>query len=110
VVTIVWCASRSSIGELPIPGGWTMSMAWRRLPGKTWPGTAAACLRIRVVMRGDHAAVRRPNSVVLPPGLGRTGKTRLGRLTARVGMGCVFVWTVFGMALFGWALRGRRSR
>jgi predicted metal-binding membrane protein len=32
--------------------------------------------------------------------VGRTGKTRLGRLTALVGVGYFFVWTVFGMAAF----------
>jgi len=25
-VTIVWCASMSAMGEMPMPGGWTMSM------------------------------------------------------------------------------------
>jgi hypothetical protein len=28
-VTIVWCASMSA-GEMPMPGGWTMSMAWMK--------------------------------------------------------------------------------
>ena len=27
-VTIVWCARMSAMGEMPMPGGWTMSMAW----------------------------------------------------------------------------------
>ena len=31
---------------------------------------------------------------------GRAGHTRLGRLTALVGLGYFFVWTVFGMAVF----------
>ncbi len=26
-VTIVWCVSLSALGEMPMPGGWTMSMA-----------------------------------------------------------------------------------
>ena len=30
----------------------------------------------------------------------RTGETRLGRLTALVGVGYFFVWTIFGMAAF----------
>ena len=37
-VTIVWCASMSAMGEMPMPGGWTMSMAWMRMPGQTWTG------------------------------------------------------------------------
>jgi predicted metal-binding membrane protein len=32
--------------------------------------------------------------------VGRTGETRLGQLTAFVGLGYFFVWTVFGMAAF----------
>ena len=30
-VTIVWCASMSAMGEMPMPGGRTMSMAWMRI-------------------------------------------------------------------------------
>src|SRR5215472_8991661 len=41
-VTLVWCASMSAIGELQMPGGWALSMAWMRMPGQTWPGGAAA--------------------------------------------------------------------
>jgi hypothetical protein len=42
--------------------------------------------------------------------VGRRGETRLGRLTALVGVGYFFVWTAFGMAAFplGAALAGRR--
>ncbi len=32
--------------------------------------------------------------------VGRTGETRLGRLTALVGIGYFLIWTVFGMAVF----------
>ena len=31
-VTIVGCASRSAMGEMPMSGGWTISMAWMRQP------------------------------------------------------------------------------
>jgi hypothetical protein len=40
-VTIVWCASVSAMGEMPMPGGWTMSMAWMPMCGQTWPGAPA---------------------------------------------------------------------
>jgi hypothetical protein len=33
-----------------MPGGWTMSMAWMRMPGQTWPGDAVSFLGIWVVM------------------------------------------------------------
>src|SRR4030081_3439051 len=49
-VTIVWCASMSAMGEMAMPGGWTMSMAWMRMPGQTWPGAAASFLGMWVAM------------------------------------------------------------
>jgi predicted metal-binding membrane protein len=100
-VTIVWCASMSAMGEMPMPGGWTMSMAWMRMPGQTWPGAAASFLGMWVVMM---VAMMLPSLV---PRLwhdrraaGRTGEARLGRLTALVGVGYFFVWIVVGMAVF----------
>jgi predicted metal-binding membrane protein len=104
-VTIVWCASMSAMSEMPMPGGWTMSMAWMRMPGQTWPGAAASFLGMWVVMMG---AMMLPSLVpmlwryrqIVGQAVGRTGETRLGRLTALVGVGYFFVWTAFGMAAF----------
>ena len=101
VVTIVWCASMSAMCEMSMPGGWTMSMAWMRMPGQTWPGAAASFLGMWVVMM---VAMMLPSLVPMlwryRQAVGRTGETRLGRLTALVGVGYFFVWTVFGMAAF----------
>jgi predicted metal-binding membrane protein len=100
-VTIVWCASMSAMGEMPMPGSWTMSMAWMRMPGQTWPGVAASFLGMWVVMM---VAMMLPSLVPMlwryRQAVGRTGETRLGLLTALVGVGYFFVWTVFGMAAF----------
>src|SRR5712671_8239209 len=49
-VTIVWCASMSAMGEMPMPGGWAMSMAWMRMPGQTWAGAAATFLGMWILM------------------------------------------------------------
>src|SRR5579864_5682968 len=49
-VTIVWCRSMSAMGEMPMPGGWTMSMAWMRMPGQTWLGSAASFVGMWTVM------------------------------------------------------------
>ena len=101
VVTSVWCASMSAMGEMPMPGGWTMSMAWMRMPGQTWPGAAASFLGMWVVMM---VAMMLPSLVPMlwryRRALGRPGETRLGRLTAVVGAGYFFIWTVFGVAAF----------
>src|SRR5438552_18086304 len=100
-VTIVWCASMSAMDEMPMPGGWTMSMAWMRMPGQTWPGAAASFLGMWVVMM---VAMMLPSLVPMlwryREAVGRTGETRLGWLTALVGAGYFFVWTVFGMGAF----------
>jgi predicted metal-binding membrane protein len=100
-VTIVWCASMSAMGGMPMPGGWTMSMAWMRMPGHTWPGTAASFLGMWAVMM---VAMMLPSLVSMlwryRQAVGRAGQTRLGRLTALAGVGYFFVWTVFGMAAF----------
>jgi predicted metal-binding membrane protein len=100
-LTIVWCASMSAMGEMPMPGGWTMSMAWMRMPGQTWPGAAASFLGMWVVMM---VAMMLPSLVAMlwryREAVVRTGETRLGRPTALVGVGYFFVWTVFGMAVF----------
>jgi predicted metal-binding membrane protein len=100
-LTIVWSASMSAMGGMPMPGGWTMSMAWMRMPGQTWPAAAASFLGMWVVMM---LAMMLPS---LAPMLwryrlavGRTEETRLGRLTAAVGAAYFLVWTVFGMAAY----------
>jgi predicted metal-binding membrane protein len=100
-VTILWCASMSGMGGMPMPGGWTMSMAWMRMPGQTWPGAAAVFLGMWVVMM---VAMMLP---ALTPMLWnyrqavrRTGETRLGRLIAIAGVGYFAVWTGFGLAVY----------
>ena len=42
--SFVWCVPMSAMGEMAMPGDWTMSMAWMRMPGQTWPGVAASFL------------------------------------------------------------------
>ena len=99
-VTIAWCASMSAMGGMPMPGGWTMSMAWMPA-GYTWPGAAASFLGMWVVMM---VAMMLPSLVPMlwryRQAVGRPGETRLGRLTALVGAGYFIVWTVFGIAAF----------
>jgi predicted metal-binding membrane protein len=103
--TIVWCASMSrsmsAMAEMPMPGGWTMSMAWMRMPGQTWPGAAASFLGMWVVMMVAMMLpsllpmLRRYRAVV-----GGVSQSRLGRLTVLVGVGYFFVWTLLGIAAF----------
>jgi predicted metal-binding membrane protein len=108
-LTTLWCASMSAMGGMPMPGGWTMSMAWMRMPGQTWPGAAVSFLGMWVVMmvammlpslapmlwRYRRAVGRAAASAPTSP-----FELRRGRLTALAGAGYFFVWTVFGMAAF----------
>ncbi|SAL47948.1 membrane protein [Caballeronia udeis] len=100
-VTIVWCTSMSAMGEMPMPGGWTMSMAWMRMCGQTWRGAAASFIGMWVVMM---AAMMLPSFTPMlwryRQAVGRTGERRLGWLTVLVGVGYFFVWTAFGIAVF----------
>ena len=107
--TIVWCGSMSAMGGMPMPGGWTMSMTWMRMPGQTWPGAAATFLGMWTVMM---VAMMLPSLVPMlwryREAVGRTAGARVGPargarvglLTALVGAGYFFVWAVVGMAAF----------
>jgi predicted metal-binding membrane protein len=100
-VTILWCASMSSMGEMSMPGGWTMSMAWMRTPGQSWPGAAASFLGMWVMMM---VAMMLPS---LAPMLwhyrnsaGGGAESRVDGLAALVGVGYFIVWTAIGMAAY----------
>ena len=100
-VTIIWCASMSAMGGMAMPGGWTMSMTWMRMPGQSWPGAAATFLGMWIVMM---VAMMLP--ALLPmlaryrQAVGRSGTRRLGALTLLVGVGYFLVWTLFGLAAY----------
>jgi predicted metal-binding membrane protein len=107
--TVAGCASMSAMGGMEMPGGWTMSMAWMRMPGQTWPGAAASFLGMWMAMM---VAMMLPSLIPMlhryRQAVGRAGAARLGRLTAIVGAGYFFVWAAFGAAAFplGVALAG----
>ena len=100
-VTIVRRASMSAMGEMPMPGGWTMSMVWVRMPGQTWPGAAASFLGMWVVMM---VAMMLPSLVPMlwryRQAVAGTGETRLGLVTGLAGVGYFFVWAAFGLVAF----------
>jgi predicted metal-binding membrane protein len=79
----------SAMGGMLMPGGWTMSMAWMRMPGQTWAGAAASWLGMWIVMM---VAMMLPSLVPMlwryREAVTSAAETRLGLLTALVGMGC----------------------
>ncbi len=100
-ITIMWCASMSAMGGMRMPGGWTMSAAWMRMPGQTWLLAGLSFLGMWAVMM---LAMMLPCLIPMlwnyRQAVGRTCKTRLDGLTALVAVGYFFVWTVVGMAAF----------
>jgi predicted metal-binding integral membrane protein DUF2182 len=86
---------------MPMPGGWTMSKAWMRMPGQSWPGAAISFVGTWVAMM---VAMMLPSLV---PALGRyrdgvgpAAGSRLARLTAIVGTAYFVVWTALGLVVF----------
>lgn len=89
------------MGGIAMPGGWTLSMTWMRMPGQTWPGVAAAFLGMWMVMM---AAMMLPS---LMPMLWRyrravacTREMQLVQLTLLVSSGYFCVWLISGMLVF----------
>jgi predicted metal-binding membrane protein len=100
-LTIAWCGPMSPMQGMPMAGGWTMSMAWMRMPGQTWIEAGALFLAMWIVMM---AAMMLPS---FAPMLWRyreavawRGASGLGRLTLLAGLGYFFAWSLFGLAVF----------
>jgi predicted metal-binding membrane protein len=100
-LTTVWCLSMSAMGEMPMPGGWTMSMAWMPMPGQTWAGAAVSFVGMWVVMM---VAMMLPSFVPTLWRYRRTIGSRDGThpscLTSLAAIGYFLVWTVFGIVVF----------
>jgi predicted metal-binding membrane protein len=87
-LTIVWCASMSAVGEMP-------------MPGQTWPGAAASFLGMWVVMM---MAMMLPSFVPALLGYRRLLRQahvrRLGTPTVLAGVGYFLVWASFGAVVY----------
>jgi predicted metal-binding membrane protein len=86
---------------MPMPGGGATPTMWMRMPGQSWTAAEASFLGMWIVMT---VAMMLPS---LAPTLWRHRKSVAGmgaahptRLTALVGAGYFFVWTVIGAAVF----------
>lgn len=100
-ITVSRCASMSKMGAMAMPGDWTMSMAWMRMPGQTWYGAAASFLVMWMVMMlammlpaltGMLSRYRRALCAADAP--------RIDSLAAIAGLAYFGVLTVIGIAAF----------
>jgi predicted metal-binding membrane protein len=100
-VTIVGSTSMSAMSGMPMPGGWSMSMMWMRMPGQGWPTAAASFLGMWSVMM---VAMMLPS---LLPTLWRHVQAQRtacsaapGGLVVLVGVGYFIVWSAVGVIVF----------
>lgn len=97
--TIYFCSSMT--GGMVMPGGWTMSMMWMRMPEQTWAGTAASFVAMWTVMM---LAMMLPSLVPMLLTYRRcmrvTNENGRGALTAVCGAAYFFVWMALGAAAY----------
>ena len=99
--TVEWCGAMSEMQGMPMPGGWRMSMAWMRVPGQTWLSAGESFVGMWTVMM---VAMMLPSLLPMlrrfQQTLNGTSEMRVNKLTAIVGAGYFFVWTLLGIVLF----------
>jgi len=100
--TLAQSLSMSAMGELPMPGGWSMSMLWMPTCGRTWVRVAASFAGMWIVMM---AAMMLPSLVQMlaryRDAVGSQVRARqLALLTLRVAAGYWAVWLACGVAVF----------
>lgn len=87
--------------DVTMPGGWTMSMAWMRMPGQSAYGFAAMFMAMWITMM---VAMMLPSLAPLlwrqRVAAMRAGASRSGRLTLLAGAGYLFVWSLCGIPVF----------
>jgi len=106
-VTLGWCGSMASMPGMAMPGGWTMSMAWMRMPGQSLVGAAASFIGMwTVMMVAMMLPVFLPTLWQYRQALRIHAGPRRGGMTLMMGLGYFSVWTLLGAAAFpaGFAL------
>jgi predicted metal-binding membrane protein len=90
-ITVSWCGTMASMPGMEMAGGWTMSMAWMRMPGQGWPGAAAVFLGMWTVMM---------LAMMLPAVLPVLARERHTRSALALATGYFATWLLAGVALF----------
>jgi predicted metal-binding membrane protein len=84
-----------------MPGGWTMSMAWMRMPGQSWPAAAAMFVDMWVAMM---VPMMLPSLVPMlrhyRQAVGTIAGPRKSALTTLVALGYYVLWTLVGIVIY----------
>lgn len=101
-VALTMSSSRMMSGAMPMPGGWTMAMAWMRMPGQTWLGAGAMFAGMWLAMM---VAMMLPSSLPMLLLYRRVitfrGERHTTLLIWLMASGYFIVWTLFGVIAYG---------
>jgi predicted metal-binding membrane protein len=100
--TAAWCGSMDHMPGMPMPGGWTMSMAWMRMPGQGWLSAGATFVAMWALMM----------IAMMMPALVPELRGQRPREAAGFAAGYFGVWFALGAAIYPlgvgfaeWAMR-----
>ena len=101
-MTIAASVSMAAMGEMRMPGGWTMSHMWMGMPGQSWSGATASFVAMwSVMMVAMMMPSLTPSLLSYRDSLGRRiGSARAGLLTAIVAFAYFAVWACLGAVVF----------
>jgi predicted metal-binding membrane protein len=96
-VTVYFCQSMA--GGMDMPGGWTMSMMWMRMPGQSWVAAVAMFLLMWLTMM---VAMMLPSALPMLWKFRRslTENGNVGAPMMLVASGYFFVWLVCGVVVY----------
>jgi predicted metal-binding membrane protein len=101
-VALTLSSARMMNGAMPMAGGWTMAMAWMRMPGQTWLGGAAMFAGMWLTMM---VAMMLPSSLPMLLLYRRViafrGERHPAVLIWMMASAYFVVWTLFGVIAYG---------
>jgi predicted metal-binding membrane protein len=99
IATVYFCRSMS--GGMEMPGGWTMSMMWMRMPGQAWAASAAMFMLMWLAMM---VAMMLPSALPMllnfRQSLAGNENRNFGAPVIFAASGYFLVWLVFGAAVY----------
>jgi predicted metal-binding membrane protein len=100
-LTISSSARMGEMAEMQLPGGWTLSAMWMRMPGQGWSGAALSFIGMwAAMMIAMMLPSLAPELLRYRTSLRALGETRGDLLTSQVGAAYFLLLTVAGALIF----------